>query len=113
MGSSSNLSGDGVVRLGAAASSAKKRALAAAVEAASATETGQVTLQAAEMVVQQWARAHYSSLLGELRKWEVHANGEIGFDTFADSLQSLGFPTTGQWGELQRLWASRDPKSAL
>ena len=44
-------------------------------------------------------------MLGELRKWEVHANGEIGFDTFADSLQSLGFPTTGQWGELQRLWA--------
>lgn len=109
MGSSSDLSGDGVVRLGAAASSAKKRALAAAVEAASATETGQVTLQTAEMGVQQWARAHYSSLLGELRKWEVHAHGEIGFDTFADSLQSLGFPTTGQWAELQRVWASWQP----
>ena len=111
MGSSSNLSGDpdGVVRLGAAASSAKKRALAAAVEAASATETGQVTLQAAEMGVQQWARAHYSSLLGELRKWEVHTNGEIGFDIFADSLTALGFPAAGQWRELQRLWASWQP----
>ena len=35
------------------------------------------------MGVQQWARAHYSSLLGELRKWEVHTNGEISFDEFA------------------------------
>ena len=49
------------------------------------------------MDVQQWARSHYSALLPELRKWELHPNGEIGFDVFADSLQSLGYRTAGRW----------------
>ena len=36
-------------------------------------------------------------MLPELRKWELHPNGEIGFDVFADSLQSLGYRTAGRW----------------
>ena len=58
------------------------------------------------MDVQQWARSHYSALLPELRKWELHPNGEIGFEVFADSLQSLGYRTAGRWQELQQVWDS-------
>ena len=61
------------------------------------------------MVVQQWCRTHYSALLPELRKWELHPNGCISYKEWGDSLVSLGFPATGKWEELQALWQSWAP----
>ena len=62
--------------------------------------------------MQQWARQHYSSLLPEMRKWELRPNGEVGFDDFGDSLLHLGYPAQGQWGQIERVWLSWYPSEA-
>ena len=95
IGCSSDIPGGSSVVLGAEAASSRQRALQAATQAAEASRAGSASLQSNEMLLQQWARSHYSALLGELRKWEVHPNGEINFDIFAASLVSLGFPMAG------------------
>ncbi|KAL1519819.1 hypothetical protein AB1Y20_023325 [Prymnesium parvum] len=105
IGCSSEMVG-GSLALGADAATAKQRALIAAAEAAEMVRTGRQSLQANEMFLQRWTRHHYSSLLGELRKWEVHPNGEISFDVFADSLQSIGFPIIGRWQEVEEVFRS-------
>lgn len=105
--------GGGVVGLGAFASSARDRSRAAAEIAAEAAATpGRQAVHSAEMMMQQWARTHYSSLLTELRKWELRPDGEVSFDAFADSLVSLGFPTVGKWQEIESVWYSWEPTAA-
>ena len=89
---------------------ARVRAKLAAEEAAKAAqEPGKQALQSCEMMLQQWSRQHYSGLLTELRKWELRPGGEIDFDTFADSLVSLGFDIAGRWRDLEQLWTSWSP----
>lgn len=105
--------GGGVVGLGAFASSARDRARAAAEAAAEAAAApGRQAVHSAEMMMQQWARTHYSSLLTEIRKWELRPGGEVSFDAFADSLVSLGFPTVGKWQEIEAVWHSWEPSEA-
>jgi hypothetical protein len=105
--------GGGVVGLGAFASSARDRSRAAAeVAAEAAAAPGRQAVHSAEMMMQQWARTHYSTLLTELRKWELRPDGEVSFDAFADSLVSLGFPTAGKWQEIESVWYSWEPTAA-
>lgn len=106
---SSSLSEAGVVGLGADSAPARHRALAAAAEAAHAVASGSQSLLAAEMLVQQWARSHYSALLPELRKWELYPQGLITFEVFADSLHALGFPAAGRWQEIEAVFYSWEP----
>ena len=100
---------DGVVGLGADASSGKERALVAAAEAAEAGARGSQSLLNSEMWLQQWSRSHYSALLPEIRKWELYADGCISFEVFADSLHNLGFPAAGRWGEVEAVFYSWEP----
>ena len=100
---------EGVIGLGADASSSKERALAAATEAAEAGARGSSSLLASEMWLQQWARGHYSALLPELRKWELYPDGMITFDVFADSMHTLGFPAAGRWQEVEAIFYSWEP----
>lgn len=83
---------DGVVGLGADASSGKERALMAATEAAEAGARGSASLLASEMWLQQWSRAHYSALLPELRKWELYVDGCINFEVCASPLRQPSAP---------------------
>ena len=106
---SSSVLGDDSVALGADASSGKERALAAATEAALALQHGSQSLISSEMWVQQWSRGHYSTLLPELRKWEVYPDGLITFEVWADSLHALGFPAAGRWSELESVFYSWEP----
>ena len=103
---------DGVVGLGADASSGKERALAAAMDAAAAAQRGSASLLATEMWVQQWSRAHYSVLLPELRKWELYPEGLVSFEVFADSLNDIGFPAMGRWNEVESVFYSWEPDEA-
>ena len=59
---------DGVVGLGADASQARDRALAAANDAALGAARVSNTLLSGEMWLQQWSRSHYSALLPEFPK---------------------------------------------
>ena len=97
-----------MIALGADAAAAKARGLQAA-ESAAANAAARDGVVGIEMVVQQWCRTHYSALLPELRKWELHPNGCISYKEWGDSLVSLGFPATGKWEELQALWQSWAP----
>lgn len=101
--------GEGVVGLGADATSGKERSLAAAAEAAHQVHHGSQSLLASEMWLQQWARSHYSTLLPELRKWEIYPEGCITFHIFADSLHALGFPGAGRWLEVESVFYSWEP----
>ena len=100
---------DGVVGLGADASQAKERALAAATQAAVHGARIPNTLLTGEMWLQQWARSHYSALLPELRKWELYPQGLINFDVFADSLHTLNMPAEGRWQEVEAIYYSWEP----
>ena len=100
---------EGVVGLGADASGAKERALAAATEAAQAGNRTSASLLSSEMWLQQWSRGHYSALLPEMRKWELYPEGMITFDVFADSLHTLGFPAAGRWQEVEAIFYSWEP----
>ena len=100
---------DGVVGLGADASSGKERALIAAAEAGAQASQKSASLLASEMWLQQWARGHYSALLPELRRWELYPEGMITFDVFADSLHTLGFPAAGRWQEVESVFYSWEP----
>ena len=101
--------GEGVVGLGADATSGKERSLAAAAEAATALTHGSQSLLASEMWLQQWARSHYSVLLPELRKWEIYPDGCITYHIFADSLHALGFPGAGRWAEVENVFYAWEP----
>ena len=87
----------GVIALGADAAAAKARGLQAA-ESAAANAAARDGVVGIEMVVQQWCRTHYSALLPELRKWELHPNGCISYKEWGDSLVSLGLPRHRQMG---------------
>ena len=97
------------VGLGADASQARDRALAAANDAALGAARVSNTLLSGEMWLQQWSRGHYSALLPELRRWEVYPEGMITFDVFADSLHTLGFPAGGRWQEVENVFYSWEP----
>ena len=100
---------DGVDGLGADASQARDRALAAANDAALGAARVSNTLLSGEMWLQQWSRSHYSALLPEFRKWELYPEGMITFDTFADSLHTLGLPAAGRWQEIESIFYSWEP----
>ena len=90
----------------------RSRNLASADAAAAAAAAASQTVLETERAMQQWARQHYSSLLPEMRKWELRPNGEVGFDDFGDSLLHLGYPAQGQWGQIERVWLSWYPSEA-